>query len=70
MYIECTNDRSNDMKNFLILATVGLLGTLALLKTLHQKQEVYRFVDSEQNGKNFGAFPPDIPEDQFDEMFV
>jgi len=58
------------MKKLLILAAVGILGTLAVLKSLQQKQEVYRFVDSDQNGKNFGAFPPDIPEDQFDEMFV
>jgi hypothetical protein len=58
------------MKKLLILAAVGVLGTLALLKTLHQKQEVYHFVDSDTNEKNFGAFPPDIPEDQFDEMFV
>ena len=57
------------MKKLLILAALGVLGTLAVLKTLHRGQEVYHFVDSE-NGKNFGAFPPDIPEDQFEELFV
>ena len=58
------------MKKLFVLAAVGLLGILALLKSLHQKQEVYHVVDSDQNAKNFGAFPADILEDQFDEMFV
>jgi len=58
------------MKKLLILASIGILGALALFRGLQHKQEVLRFVDADQDGKNFGAFPPDIPEDQFDEMFV
>ncbi len=57
------------MKKLLILASIGILGALAIFKGLH-KPEVYHFVESDQDGKNFGAFPPEIPEDQFDEMFV
>ena len=60
----------NVMKKFLIFTSIAVLGALAILKGLQNKQEVYHFVDSDQEGKNFGAFPPDIPEDQFDAMFV
>jgi hypothetical protein len=58
------------MKKILILASIGILGALAILKGLQNKQEVYHFVDSDQEEKNFGAFPPDIPEEQFEAMFV
>lgn len=58
------------MKKLLILASIGILGALAILKGLQNKQEVFHFVDVDQEGKNFGAFPPDIPEDQFDALFV
>ena len=58
------------MKKLLILTAVGILGALAILKGLQNKQQPYKFVETDQNGKNFGAFPPDIPEDQFDDLFV
>lgn len=58
------------MKKLLILTAVGILGTLAILKGLQNKQQPLKFVEPDQNGKNFGAFPPDIPEDQFDALFV
>lgn len=57
------------MKKLLIFASIGILGALVLLRGLQSKQAVYHFVESDE-GKNFGAFPPEIPEDQFDEMFV
>lgn len=58
------------MKKLLIFTAIGILGALAILKGLQNKQDVYKFTESDQDGKNFGAFPPDIPADQFDEMFV
>jgi len=58
------------MKKLLILTAVGILGTLAIFKGLQNKQQPYKFVEQDQNGKNFGAFPPDIPEDQFENLFV
>lgn len=58
------------MKKLLILTSIGILGALAIFRGLQHKPDVYRFVESDQEGKNFGAFPPEIPEDQFDEMFV
>ena len=58
------------MKKWMIFATIGILGTLAILKGLQNKQEPLKFVEADQEGKNFGAFPPEIPADQFDEMFV
>ena len=58
------------MKKFLIFASIGILGALAILKGLQNKQGVLHFVDADYDGKNFGAFPPDIPEDQFEELFV
>jgi hypothetical protein len=56
------------MKRMLLLLSLGLIGTLAVLKAMNQgKQEPGL---AEETDKNFGAFPPDIPAAQFDEMFV
>lgn len=56
------------MKRALILLTLGVIGTLALLRTVHQKKEaVDLMADSD---KNFGAFPPEIPSQQFDDLFI
>lgn len=56
------------MKRLLLLLSLGIIGTLAVLKTINQKKEaVQLFSDSD---KNFGAFPPEIPSLQFDDLFI
>jgi hypothetical protein len=63
------------MKKFLLLATIGIVGGLALLKNV-SKKDSFRFVEStddgivDQDDKNFGAFPPEIPANQFDALFI
>ncbi len=51
--------------------TVGLLaaavgGTLLLWRRIRPTSERFQFVEEEEQLKNFGAFPPDIPETEFD----
>ncbi|MBI4417930.1 MAG: hypothetical protein HY563_04070 [Ignavibacteriales bacterium] len=56
------------MKRIFLLITLGIIGTLAVLKTINQKKESFHLVaDSD---KNFGAFPPEIPSHQFDDLFI
>lgn len=58
------------MKKLLVVITVGLLGTLMLLRNADRKKEMLQFVEEDPARKNFGAFPPEIPEDQFEGLFV
>jgi len=56
------------MKRIVLLLSLGIIGTLAVLKTINQKREPFHvFTDSD---KNFGAFPPEIPSQQFDDLFI
>ncbi|MBI3578481.1 MAG: hypothetical protein HY276_03780 [Ignavibacteriales bacterium] len=42
-------------------------GSFLLLRSFRSKNGVaYHFVDDEVALKNFGAFPPELPEDEFD----
>ncbi len=44
-------------------------GSFLLLRSLRsQNGETYHFVDDEVALKNFGAFPPELPEDEFDNV--
>ena len=44
-------------------------GSLLVLRSLRSKNgEAYHFVDDEVALKNFGAFPPELPEDEFDSV--
>ncbi|GJQ21976.1 MAG: hypothetical protein HBSIN02_23310 [Bacteroidia bacterium] len=56
------------MKRILLLLSLGIIGTLAVLKTINQKREAFDAVTDA--GKNFGAFPPEIPPQQFDDLFI
>ncbi len=55
------------MKRLLLLLSLGIIGTVAVMRTMNARKQVVEFVD--QN-KNFGAFPPDIPASQFDDLFI
>lgn len=55
------------MKRLLILFSIGIIGAIAVLRMGPRKEPVH-VVDPDD--KNFGAFPPKIPESQFDDMFV
>lgn len=55
------------MKRAWILLTLGIIGTLAVLRTVQKKEAVDLIADSD---KNFGAFPPEIPSQQFDDLFI
>lgn len=51
------------------LIAVAAGGSLLLLRSLRSKNgEAYHFVDDEVASKNFGAFPPELPEDEFDSV--
>ena len=58
------------MKKFLLILALGILGTAVVLRTVIHKKDVLHFVEIDQGEKNFGAFPPDIPEDQFADLFI
>ena len=51
------------------LSIVALLAAGAVLLLKHSKEETatFRFVDNGTRDKNFDAFPPEIPEYEFDE---
>jgi hypothetical protein len=52
------------------LSIVALLAAGAVLLLKHSKEErtaTFRFVDDGTRDKNFDAFPPEIPEYEFDE---
>lgn len=61
------------MKKILLLLTLGFItGAFLVLRHL-QKREVIRFVGEdiyEPGAKNFGEFPPDVPERLFDNFSV
>ncbi|MEP0823270.1 MAG: hypothetical protein HRF44_10525 [Ignavibacterium sp.] len=56
------------MKRVFLLLTLGIIGTLAVLKTINQKKETFDVLA--ESDKNFGAFPPEIPSQQFDDLFI
>ncbi len=55
------------MKRLLLFLTLGIIGTFAVLKTMNEKKSMAQSIGQ---GKNFGAFPPDIPASQFDDLFI
>lgn len=55
------------MKRFLLFLSLGIIGTVAVMKTMNGRKQPVEFVDQD---KNFGAFPPDIPSSQFDDLFI
>ncbi|HEX9615705.1 MAG TPA: hypothetical protein VGA55_09355 [Bacteroidota bacterium] len=63
------------MKRILLLAIIGIIGGIAILKNISKKDSLH-FVESaddadvSQEDKNFGAFPPEIPAHQFDALFI
>jgi hypothetical protein len=57
-------------RNLWALSIVSLLAVGAVLLLRHNKLErpsMFRFVDNGSREKNFDAFPPEIPEYEFDE---
>ena len=48
----------------LVAAAVG--GSLLLWRRFGPGEKCFHFVDEEDQSKNFGAFPPEIPETEFD----
>ena len=57
-------------RDLLALSVVALLAAGAVLLLKHSKVErasTFRFVDNGSREKNFDAFPPEIPEYEFDE---
>lgn len=55
------------MKRLLLFLSLGIIGTVAVLKTMNSKKPEAEFISSD---KNFGAFPPEIPASQFDDLFI
>ncbi|MEX2117170.1 MAG: hypothetical protein WEB37_09795 [Bacteroidota bacterium] len=55
------------MKRFLLIITLGILGFVALKSMAHVDKSIRI---SDEDDKNFGAFPPEIPSAQFDDLFV
>ncbi len=50
-----------------ILAAIAVGGTLLYLRRFQGDElGAFHFVDDESALKNFGAFPPEVPEDEFD----
>jgi hypothetical protein len=47
---------------------LGILGVLAIIRRLKERTQILRFVEVDPEGKNFGAFPPKIPERQFEDF--
>lgn len=56
------------MKKLGLLVTLaaGTVGAIALLQWLKKKSAPYHFMENWPNAKNFGEFPPEIPEGEFD----
>ena len=52
-----------------ILAAIAVGGTVLYLRRFRGNQDgIFHFVDDESALKNFGAFPPEVPEEEFDAM--
>jgi hypothetical protein len=50
-----------------ILAAIAVGGTLLYIRRFRGDDfDAFHFVDDESALKNFGAFPPEVPEDEFD----
>jgi hypothetical protein len=49
-----------------IVAAIAVGGTWLYLRRFRGDDGVFHFVDDESALKNFGAFPPEVPEDEFD----
>lgn len=60
-------------KKLLLLLICGLAGSAFILRhQLHNKEIIHFVEDSpfDPDTKNFGAFPPDIPEQEVDALFI
>lgn len=60
-------DKGEIMKRLLLFLSLGIIGTVAVLKTMNGKKPNGEHISRD---KNFGAFPPDIPASQFDDLFI
>jgi hypothetical protein len=50
-----------------MVAAIAVGGTLLLLHRVRGNSgRAFHFVEDENGLKNFGAFPPEVPEDEFD----
>ena len=50
-----------------IVAAIAVSGTLWYLRRFRGDDSgAFHFVDDESAHKSFGAFPPEVPEDEFD----
>jgi len=59
------------MKKLLTILAVGAVGTFFVARNLIQRKNALHFTEAEElSEKNFGAFPVEIPEEQFDALFV
>ena len=60
------------MKKLLTILALGAVGTFLVAKTYMQRKDELHFLNEEEelNAKNFDAFPVEIPEEQFDALFV
>ncbi|HEX9829153.1 MAG TPA: hypothetical protein VGB10_02980 [Bacteroidota bacterium] len=59
------------MKKLLTILAVGAVGTFFVVRNLMQRNNALHFTEAEDvSAKNFGAFPVEIPEEQFDALFV
>jgi hypothetical protein len=56
------------MKKILYIGTaiIGAIAGVLFLKGYLKKNQPFRFIEEEEEDKNFRAFPPDIPAQQFE----
>ncbi|MCI0708160.1 MAG: hypothetical protein L0Y80_11835 [Ignavibacteriae bacterium] len=59
------------MKKLLTILARGALGSFFIAKSFIHRKDMLHFAEQdESSAKNFGAFPVEIPEEQFEAMFV
>lgn len=61
------------MKKVILFLALGIVGSALVIRHQLQKKEVIHFVEDEifdPSAKNFGDFPPDVPEKLFDNFSV
>lgn len=62
-----------NMKKILLVLALGIVSSVLVVRHHLQKKEVIRFVEDDifdPSAKNFGEFPPDVPEKLFDNFSV
>ena len=58
------------MKKTLVLIGLSLMAAVMAVRSFHQRKDVIHITgDHDPPLKNFSAFPPDLPEEEFEDFF-